>query len=74
MSERKTVRARMSFEVDWEVPAEWNDEQVLFYFNGSSFCTLNLLEEALRKGDSQEGCTCAYGEITLVTEKTPLLK
>ena len=38
-------------------PADWSDEQILFYLNDSSWCCDNLIEE-LQKYSKEHGCIC----------------
>lgn len=38
-------------------PADWTDEQILFYLNDSSWCCDNLIEE-LQKYSKEHGCIC----------------
>ena len=53
----RTVRLRVSFEVEYDVPDDWDDDMVDFHFNESSFCTDTLLERRLEQTKAL-GCTC----------------
>jgi len=50
----RKVRVKVSFEVDQEVPGDWDDGRVLFWLNESTFCKNNLLRDKLE----QEECAC----------------
>ena len=60
--EKKKVRVKVTFEVDYEVPADWDDDMTLFHLNESCFCTNNLLDIKLQ----DEECTCFPYDCELV--------
>ncbi len=62
---KRTVRLKVSFDVDYEVPADWPEHMVLFHVNESSFCTNNLLRDKLE----QEDCSCFPYDVELVPEE-----
>lgn len=64
---RKTVRLKVTFEVDYEVPADWDDDMILFHVNESSSCMDNLLSLRLEQSNAKGGfCTCGKGEAVLI--------
>ncbi len=67
MTERRKVRLRVTFEVEHEVPADWDDDAILFHANESSFCMDNLLTKRLEQTAAPGGCcTCMTAEAVLV--------
>lgn len=54
----RTLRLKVTFEVEYECPADWTDDNVLFHVNESSFCTNNLLQDKLRQSDAGGECAC----------------
>ena len=64
---KRTVRLKVTFEVDYEVPGDWDDDMVLFHVNESSSCMDNLLAMRLEQSQANGGfCTCSDGEAALV--------
>lgn len=64
-SETKTVRLVVTFDIEQEVPAEWDNEQILFYFNDSSHCANNLLHAAVGRYCVDEDCACSHTTVGL---------
>lgn len=61
------MRLKVTFEVDYEVPAEWDDDMTLFHVNESSFCMDNLLSIRLDQSKAHDGfCTCMKAEAVIV--------
>src|SRR4051812_32268294 len=56
----RRVRLRYSFEIDVDVPAEWDDDMIAFHrAGGSSWCANNAIHELLRAyPDTEAGCAC----------------
>lgn len=64
---RKTVRLKVTFEVDYEVPADWDDDLILFHTNESSSCMDNLLARRLEQSEAKDGfCTCSKAEAVII--------
>lgn len=61
----KTKNVRVVAEVEWshEVPENWNDDDVLFHLNGSSWCSANFLERL--KEQNPHLCICAVTEFKM---------
>jgi hypothetical protein len=57
---------RVTFEVDALVPYDWNEKNILHYYNESSFCKDNLLRDKLNQVES--GCSCWHGDVEIVKE------
>ncbi len=64
MPGRKLVKIRCSFTSVEEVPADWDAEDILFYFNDSSSCMNNRLHLRLKR--DEDDCTCAEGVVELL--------
>ena len=62
------MRLRVTFDLDYSVPADWDDHAVLFHVNESSMCRDNLLEEHLRQRERGGCCTCNSPDVTLVPD------
>jgi len=71
MAAQRTVRLKVSFQVDYEVPADWDDDMVLFHCNESSFCTDNLLHDKLLQSASGGNCACSPYDVELVAPEGP---
>jgi hypothetical protein len=56
---KKTVRILISFEMDREVPEEWDQNQVEFYYNESSHCMGNEIAYEHRAIQKQKN-TCDF--------------
>ncbi len=71
MSDTKTVKIKVTFDLEQEVPADWDDEQTMFYFNDSSSCSNNLLKAAVARycgdydSDAYEGCACSHTHVEM---------
>lgn len=57
------VEMTVSYEID--VPNGWDEEQVRFHRNESSWCASNSLEE-LAKLEEEHGCLCSVVEFEVV--------
>lgn len=55
MRQNKLIQWQINLPMDF--PANWTDEQILFYLNNSSWCCDNLIEE-LQKYSKEHGCIC----------------
>lgn len=64
----RTVRLKVTFEVDYQVPDDWDDDMVLFHVNESSFCTNNLLRDKMAQSDEGGDCACFPHDVELVGE------
>ena len=62
----RTVRLKVTFEVDYAVPDDWDDDMVLFHCNESSFCTDNLLSDKLEQSKKSGNCTCSPHDVELL--------
>ena len=62
----RKLRLKVTFEVEYEAPADWDDARVLFHVNQSSFCTNNLLRDKLE----QEECACFPYDAEIVPPET----
>ena len=64
---KREVRLKVTFEVDYEVPADWDDDMILFHVNESSSCMDNLLALRLEQSKAKDGfCTCMKAEAVIV--------
>jgi hypothetical protein len=73
MLDHKKIRLRVTFEVDALVPYDWNEKNILHYYNESSFCKDNLLRDKLNQVDDhvnqvESGCSCWHGDVEIVKE------
>lgn len=64
----RKVRLKVTFEVDYQVPDDWDDDMVLFHVNESSFCTNNLLRDKMAQSDAGGDCACFPHDVELVRE------
>lgn len=55
MRQNKLIQWQINLPMNF--PADWTDEQILFYLNDSSWCCNNLIEE-LQKYSKKHGCIC----------------
>ena len=55
MRQSKIIQWKINLPMDF--PAEWTDEQILFYLNNSSWCCDNLIKE-LQNYSKEHGCIC----------------
>jgi hypothetical protein len=64
----RKVRLKVTFTMDYECPADWDDDLLLFHVNESSSCMDNLLAMRLEQSKANGGgfCTCSEGEAVLV--------
>ena len=53
---QKTVLVQASIEYEVTVPASWNEEDILFHRNESSWCQSNIIRELEELDD--RGCLC----------------
>lgn len=60
----RTRRVKVTFEVDYESPDDWDDDMLLFHLNDTCFCTNNLLGDKLRAAE----CACSPYDVELVPE------
>ena len=56
-NKHKKVRIKWTIELPMEVPEEWDKEMIEFYFNESSWCCSNIIED-LQQYDKDHGCIC----------------
>lgn len=64
---KRTVRLKVTFEMDYEVPEDWDDDMILFHVNESSSCSDNLLAQRLEQTQGPDGfCTCMVCEAELI--------
>lgn len=66
----RKLRLKVTFEVDYQVPADWDDNMALFHLNESSFCTNTLLVDKLRQSDAGGECACFPYETEIVPPET----
>lgn len=64
---KRRVRVRYSFEIETEVPADWEQDSIEFWLNGSSSCADNRLDELVKHQENRilDGdclCSCFKGE------------
>lgn len=59
MSYQKQKRTvRIEVDLPMEFPKEWDDKQINFHLNESSWCFSNIIE-ILEKYDEEHGCLCS---------------
>ena len=49
------------------VPEDWGTEMIEFFFNDSSYCSSNLIDE-LKKLDKHNNCICPFSEVNYLRE------
>lgn len=66
----KFIKATMTIDVIYEVPEEWDENMINFYFNESSWCADNMLDLLIER--SQNGkCSCDITEFSYVKDVSP---
>lgn len=54
----------------YEVPKEWDENMINFYFNESSWCADNMLDLLIER--SQKGkCSCDIAEFSYIKDISP---
>lgn len=66
---RRSVVIRATIEYAVEVPENWDQYEIEFHRNDSSWCASNLIDD-LRRLDLSEGCLCAVVKFEFVREAT----
>lgn len=65
---KKKVMVRHSFTVEEEVPADWEEDMVVSFFNESCWCSTNALRDRLKEIDAGE-CLCFSHHATVDTRR-----
>lgn len=63
----KKVRIKWTIELPMDVPEEWDKEMIEFYFNESSWCCSNIIDD-LQQYDKDHGCICGICEAEFLEE------
>ena len=66
-NKHKKVRIKWTIELPMEVPEEWDKEMIEFYFNESSWCCSNIIED-LQQYDKDHGCICTICKAEFLEE------
>ncbi len=64
----KRVVVKHTFDVVHEVPDDWSKEQIEFFFNDSSSCSNNVVEDMLKREDGY--CMCDIHSAAYLREAT----
>lgn len=59
------VKVEYTISLEQEVPKEWDKAMIEFYFNDSSWCADNLIDELTRYSE-EHGCICNITKAKLV--------
>jgi hypothetical protein len=68
---KKTVRIRLSFEIDVEVPRCWDDKDVEWHFGSESSnccCLENIAAYMQCEGPKEHECLCDMAECEVVSD------
>lgn len=63
----KKVRIQWTIELPMDVPEEWDKEMIEFYFNESSWCCSNIIDD-LQQYDKDHGCICGICKAEFLEE------
>lgn len=63
MRQQKTVEITINLPMTF--PAEWNDSDIEFYLNDSSYCCDNLID-LLQQYSKEHGCICAITKCRVI--------
>jgi hypothetical protein len=64
---KKNVIINFSINLEVDVPAHWDADQIEFHRNQSSSCASNVLDELVEL-EKKSGCLCGLAEFSFVTE------
>jgi hypothetical protein len=69
----KIVKVKYTFEIEICVPHSWDQDQINFHRNESSWCASNAIDD-LVEFDNKVGCLCPYfeAEYIEVVDNTPV--
>lgn len=64
MDDRKKIKVRLSFEIETDVPPDWDEGMIQFFYTDSSHCLGNDLSTLIeRVGTDEDGdieCACDH--------------
>lgn len=72
----RIVKVRYSFDIEIEVPHNWNKESIEFQKNESTWCANNALDELNEFAENLNGCLCPYfqAEVLEIPDAEPYRK
>lgn len=65
---RRTVIVRITMNVPYEVPEDWDSDAIEFHLNESSWCSDNIIEDIQERHKKNGACFCDLTEIEYIGE------
>lgn len=59
------TRIKASFYLDTEFPEDYDKHDIEFYYNDSSYCLDNILQDIKEKSKTT-GCCCSFCEVEVI--------
>lgn len=67
----RPVKLRLTLDVVMPVVQNWDADTIEFYYNGSSSCLDNLIDDIRDRYMGEGKCTCDIGKVEYVGEASP---
>ena len=65
--QKRTIK--VTIQIEQEFPDKWDDSDIDFYLNESSYCLGNTLEKINEYALDHNGCICAIAHAEVVSRK-----
>ena len=69
MKEKQKRTVRFTIDLPMEFPADWDDKQINFHINESSWCLSNIID-LLDDYDEKHGCICRICKGSVIVGKS----